>query len=177
MAGTAAEMVHALKYGGWEGLAGAMAERMAAMRFRADIEAEVSAVVPVPLSAARRRERGFNQAELLASALGTARGWPVLSDVLIRRRHTRRQARLAPRERLVNVSGAFVVPAEARSGIRDEHIVLVDDVLTTAATALDCVRALCTSGARAVSVLTFARARGELPRRGPPLGAMRSTPA
>jgi ComF family protein len=163
MSGTSATMVHALKYGGWGDLAEEMGARMAELRFPRAAEAELGALVPVPLSGARLRERGFNQAELLARAVARRRGWPLLEGVLVRERHTRRQARLAPRERLANVSGAFRVPSEWRSSVEDGHLILVDDVLTTAATAQDCVRALCLAGARAVSVLTFARARRELP--------------
>jgi len=167
MAGTAAAMVHALKYGGWCDLAEEMGARMAEVRFPPGVQAEISALVPVPLSAVRLRERGFNQAELLARAVARRRGWDVLGGVLVRERHTRRQARLAPREREANVAGAFRVPAERRVALEDAHLLLVDDVLTTAATAQDCVRALCRAGARAVSVLTFARARRELPGAAP----------
>jgi predicted amidophosphoribosyltransferase len=176
MSGSAAAMVHALKYGGWADLADEMGARMAELRFPRAVEAEISGLVSVPLSPARLRERGFNQAELLARAVERQRGWPLLAGVLERerhtrrqarlapRRHTRRQARLAPRERAANVAGAFRVSAAGRALLEDAHLVLVDDVLTTAATAQDCVRALCRAGARAVSVLTFARARRELPR-------------
>ncbi len=166
MAGTAAALVHALKYGGWRDLADEMGARMAGVRFPRSVEAEIGALVPVPLSAARLRERGFNQAELLARAVAGRRGWPLLAGVLVRERHTRRQARLAPRERAANVAGAFQVRAASRVSLEDKHLLLVDDVLTTAATAQDCVRALCQAGVRAVSVLTFARARRELPRVG-----------
>ena len=164
MDGTAAEIVHALKYGRWEGLAEEMAERMAMMRFDLSPESKIGGVVAVPLSRARLRERGFNQAELLAWALALRRGWPVLEGALVRTRHTRRQARLASGQRLANVTGAFAVPIAARSSIAESHLLLVDDVLTTAATVQDCVRALCGGGARAVSVVTFARARPSLPR-------------
>jgi ComF family protein len=164
MSGTAAAMVHALKYGGWADLAEEMGARMAEVRLPRAVDAEIGGLVPVPLSPARLRERGFNQAELLALAVERGRGWPLLAGVLVRERHTRRQARLAPRERVANVAGAFRVAAAGRALLEDTHLVLVDDVLTTAATAQDCVRALCRAGARAVSVLTFARARRELPR-------------
>lgn len=166
MAGTAAAAVHALKFGGWTALAAEMGQRMAAVRFDPAVEAELCAVIPVPLSRTRRRERGFNQAELLAREVAGRRGLPLATDLLVRRRHTRRQARLSPRERQANVAGAFQVAAPGRSRLRDLHVLLVDDVLTTAATAQDCVRALCGAGARAVSVLTFARARPELEGKG-----------
>ncbi len=58
--------MHALKYGGWSKLADSMAEWMSAARFSAQVEAEIDALIPVPLGEARLRERGFNQAELLA---------------------------------------------------------------------------------------------------------------
>jgi len=164
MVGTAAAMVHALKYGGWRDLADEMGARMAELRFDSIAEREIVAVLPVPLSDVRQRQRGFNQAELLAKSVARRRGWPLLTRVLVRGRHTRRQARLSPRERLSNVRGAFRVLPRRRREVEDTHLLLVDDVLTTAATAQECVRALCVAGARAVSVLTFARARPELPR-------------
>ncbi len=162
MTGTAAAVVHALKFGGWTALATEMGERMAAVRFDPAVEAELRAVIPVPLSATRLRERGFNQAELLARAVAAHRRLPLWPSVLVRGRHTRRQARLSPPARQANVAGAFRVGATGREQLRDGHLLLVDDVLTTAATAQDCVRALCGAGARAVSVLTFARARPDL---------------
>lgn len=165
MSGTAAAIVHALKYGGWAELANEMGVRMGEIRFPCAVEAEISALVPVPLSPARLRERGFNQAELLGRAVARRRGWPLVAGVLVRDRHTRRQARLAPGARAVNVAGAFRVrDTRGAASLADAHLLLVDDVLTTAATAQACVEVLCRAGARAVSVLTFARARRELPR-------------
>ncbi|NIR42933.1 MAG: ComF family protein [Gemmatimonadetes bacterium] len=166
MAGTAAAMVHALKYRGWKELAEEMGRRMAAARFSREVEAEVALIVPVPLSATRLRERGFNQAELLARSVAKYRGLPLAADLLQRRRHTRRQARLLPRQRLRNVRSAFEVAGEPEAELASAHLLLVDDVLTTAATAEACVRALCGAGARAVSVLTFARARRQLAGKG-----------
>lgn len=164
MEGTAAAMIHALKYGGWTCHVERLGQRMAEVRFEAAVEAELGAIVFVPLSARRRRERGFNQAELLAEVVGRARGRRVLEGALERRRHTRPQARLSPRERIGNVANAFVVrPGWARA-VEEIHILLIDDVLTTGATALACTRALVAAGARAVSVLTFARARPMLSR-------------
>ncbi len=159
MKGTAAAIVHALKYGGWSKLADSMAEWMSAARFSAQVEAEIDALIPVPLGEARLRERGFNQAELLARAISVRRGWPLLTDVLRRAKDTRAQARLAPGDRAANVRGAFRALAGEVEVLRDAHLVLLDDVLTTGCTARDCVRALCVAGARSVSVLTFARAR------------------
>lgn len=163
MAGVASELVHALKYRGWTALAMEMGARMARERFSRWVEEELGGVVPVPLSETRARERGYNQAALLGEAVATLRGLPLFSRALIRTSHTRPQAELSQDERSANVRRAFTVPVDSMGALADAHVLLVDDVLTTGATAQECVRALCQAGVRAVSVLTFARARPELP--------------
>ena len=115
-------------------------------------------LLPVPLASSRERERGFNQSERLAAALATSWAIPVRCDILERSRATRTQTRLTPEERLANVSGAFRVTAEARQTVRNAHVVLVDDVVTTAATLNACAAALIAGGARIVSYVTFGRA-------------------
>jgi ComF family protein len=165
--GMAGPIVHALKYDGWTAVAGGMAARMARLAWPADVVAERSALVPVPLAGTRRRERGFNQSELLASEL--ARWWrvPVWSSVIARYRTTATQTQLTPGERLANVAGAFRATAGARSMVRGAHVVLVDDVVTTAATLNACAEALYMSGARIISYVTFGRAPASGDRTGP----------
>jgi ComF family protein len=155
---TAQSIVHALKYGGWPAIADEMAARMVRMDWPADVLRERTALVPVPLAPTRRCERGFNQSELLAHAL--ARRWPipVWGNVLTRIRHTPSQTRLTPMDRLRNVSGAFRADASAIVTLRGAHIVLVDDVVTTASTLNACAAALYEGGARILSYVTFARA-------------------
>ena len=116
------------------------------------------AVVPVPLAESRRRERGFNQSERLAAALAARWSLPLWTDALERARATRTQTRLTPAERLANVSGAFRVRDSARPRLANQHVVLVDDVVTTAATLNACAAALVAGGARIVSYATFGRA-------------------
>ncbi len=156
-------MVHSLKYAGWTALAEPMAEQMARLTFPRDVVEERSALVPVPLAATRLRERGFNQSDLLARALGRRWALPVL-DALGRRRATGTQTRLTPDDRLRNVAGAFanLLCSEKLAG---QHIVLVDDVVTTAATLNACATALHEGGARIISYVTFGRARaaGDIP--------------
>jgi ComF family protein len=135
-----------------------MAARMARLGWPEDVLAERSALVPVPLSRKRRKERGYNQSERLAAALATYWSVPVLDDVLERARHTQTQTRLTPGERLRNVSGAFRPTGSARQTLRGKHVVVVDDVVTTAATLNACAAALCEGGARIVSFVTFGRA-------------------
>lgn len=156
--GTGAQIVHALKYGGWHAAADGIAERMARVPWPYELAASRAALVPAPLSPSRLRERGYNQSEQLANAL--ARRWrvPVWRDVIERTRATETQTRLTPEERLANVSGAFRARDTARGMLRNAHVVLVDDVVTTAATLNACAAALLAGGARTLSYVTFGRA-------------------
>jgi ComF family protein len=158
--GAGQSIVHALKYGRWHGVAAEMAERMARLAWPIDVAEERTALTAVPLSRARERERGFNQSERLTTSLATRLRVPAWCDVLERARPTQTQTRLTPEERLANVSGAFrVSDAAARSGLlRNAHVVLVDDVVTTAATLNACAETLVAGGARIISYVTFGRA-------------------
>jgi ComF family protein len=164
MDGPVRDLVYALKYRGWEAAARPMAARMAALPFPLDVEEEVQRVVPVPLSGVRLRERGYNQAALLARAVAERKGWSCEPGMLVRSRATETQTNLHPAERKANVAGAFAVPSGHRVRASGEHILLVDDVWTTGATATACAEALLQAGARVVSVLTFARALPDLDR-------------
>lgn len=151
--GPARNLVHALKYEGWRCAAAPMAERIrraGGARLRA-----LDALVPVPLGAARLRERGHNQAVLLARALGEALGVPVLEGALRRARETRSQTRLSPAARRLNVAGAF---APGRLGASGLKVALVDDVLTTGATLGAAAAALAELGPASIGAMTFARA-------------------
>ena len=155
--GAAESIVHAFKYDGWYALGTAMARRMAALRFPSDVERERAALLPVPLAASRRRERGYNQSEVLAEGLAQLWNLPLRTDLLARTRATATQTRLTPGERQRNVAYAFRSLAD-RGSLRGQHFVLVDDVVTTAATLNACAAALHDGGARIVSFVTFGRA-------------------
>jgi ComF family protein len=122
------------------------------------VREETAALVPVPLASARFRERGFNQSELLAEALGARWKLPLWEDVLSRERSTDTQTRLTPNARAANVAGAFAVPCDARAKVAGTHVILVDDVITTGATMNACAGALYAAGVRLISYLTFGRA-------------------
>jgi ComF family protein len=156
--GVGGELVHSLKYDGWHALSTGMGARMARLAFPADVIAERTALVPVPLSRKRERERGFNQSAQLARALSVCLGVPAWDDALVRTHFTSSQTRLTPEERLRNVSGAFRVAGDP-ARLRGAHLVLVDDVVTTAATLNACAAALFAGGTRIISYVTFGRAR------------------
>lgn len=153
MGPTAGSIVHALKYRGWSQLASFMADRMAR-----DPVWHLGGVilVPVPTTRWRRRTRGYNQAALLAKALSDLWSVPVVEG--LDRRGGRTQVRLNPRERLENVQGAFSFREASRSHIQDREVILIDDVLTTGATALSAARALESGSPAGIHLRTFARA-------------------
>ena len=111
-------------------------------------------IVPVPLHPTRRREREFNQAEVLARLAGDRLGLPV-SDCLRRRRYTSTQTNFHREERFENLAGAFELCRVA--SVDGRRVALVDDVLTTGSTADACAGALREAGAAAVVVITVAR--------------------
>ena len=157
-AGTGKQIVHALKYDGWTRTAKAMAERMSRVSFPVDVKEERSVIVPIPLARSRMRERGFNQSEELARHLASIWRIPLRNDLLLRETSTRSQTELTPGERLGNVAGAFTIPDRARSSLGGQHLVLLDDVVTTGATLRAAASALFAAGARTISYMTFGRA-------------------
>jgi ComF family protein len=149
--------VHALKYDGWAELAVEMGRDMAAVTLPEEASGEGSVVVPVPTTAKRVAQRGYNQAALLAGSVSRALGKPLVSG-LRRPREGTTQVALHPSERRANVRGAFVPKPDIGGVLDGAHVVLVDDVLTTGSTAVAAASALSELGASGVTLVTFARA-------------------
>ena len=148
---TLRKLIHLFKYSRIRTLAGPLGELIASAVPR---DQSFDAVVPVPLYWRRRLERGFNQSELLARAVARRYGVRVTNAVR-RGRATSTQAGLSNAKRRANVAGAFTVKRpRAVAGLR---VLLVDDVMTTGATAAECARALRKAGASYVALLTLAR--------------------
>ena len=154
----ASSIVHALKYAGWSKVADEMAERMSRLSWPRDVVDERAALVPIPLASARKRERGYNQSALIAAGISKRWRVPVWENLVVRSRETRSQTRLTPEQRLGNVAGSFQSGARNIEALQDAHVMIVDDVVTTAATLNACAKVLYDAGARIISYVTFGRA-------------------
>jgi ComF family protein len=143
-------IVHALKYGLQLAVAGWCADQLAPLTG----DERFDRILPLPLHDERLRERGFNQSGEIAKALGRRLDLPVDLTSLLRTRATPPQAELPHKERLRNVRGAF----ECRTDLTGQHLLLIDDVMTTGATANECARILKLHGAASVTVAVVARA-------------------
>lgn len=150
----ARSLVRALKYDGWRVAAEPMADAIVKRLGKRLAEADL--LIPIPLGRLRLRERGHNQAEELARALGARLGIEVCPG-LDRVRETRTQTALHPSERRLNVQNAFSVRSTS-CVVRGKTVTLVDDVLTTGATLGAAAEALAAAGAKQVGAVTFARA-------------------
>ena len=151
--GDVRRLVQAFKYGGETVLAEPLAAAMVALLVREGLTADL--IVPVPLTGARQRERGFNQAALLAQRIGSALDLPVV-EALERWRSAPSQAgSTSAEERRRNVAGAFRLRGKAP--VSGQAVLLVDDVATTGATLDVCARVLLDAGAGSVVAATLAR--------------------
>jgi ComF family protein len=152
--GPARRLVQALKYKRLRAVARIMAGLLIGELHEMGIEFGPQArVVPIPLSFWRESSRGFNQAELLARALGENLGLDFRPDLLRRVKDTSSQVSLTRSERQANIRGVFSAAEE----LHGEDVLLVDDVVTTGATAREAVRTLKKAGAGQVWVLAFAQ--------------------
>lgn len=153
--GPARQLVHRLKYGDQLELARNMGLWMA--RAGAEVLAGAHTLVPIPLHRRRLFARRFNQSAALAQAVSNVCGVPADPLALMRVKATTPQVGLTRAQRADNVQGAFRVPDEARPRIVGRRVVLIDDVMTSGATANACARALLRAGAEQVDLLVFAR--------------------
>ncbi|MFI5273535.1 MAG: ComF family protein, partial [Ktedonobacterales bacterium] len=155
--GAARKAIIALKFGRQRRLAAPLGDLLATT-LRSAGTRRVDGVVPVPLHAARLRQRGYNQAELLARRCAHQIGAPCLPGALVRARATPPQVGLSLEDRRRNVAGAFALGDWAHSEqLAGKHLVLVDDVTTTGSTLDAAARALQAAGPAAIIGLTVAR--------------------
>lgn len=153
--GAARELVHRLKYGDRTELALTLGRMMAQAGH--ELLAEADLIVPIPLHRTRLWTRRFNQAAALARELARHGGVACGQAALTRVKRTKQQVGLTRPQRADNLQGAFKVLPAMKPAVDGRRILLVDDVLTTGATANAAARALLRAGAREVDILTFAR--------------------
>ena len=157
------ELIHRFKYRGQISL-GRLLGTLLARRLAARGRARVDAIVPVPLHPAREARRGYNQAREIAAFVADALRLPLHDGLARRIRHTEEQAALPAIVRAANVRGAF----EIRTAAPPLRVAIVDDVLTTGATAGELARSLRAAGCRHIEVWAVARAAGHADGAQPP---------
>lgn len=153
--GTVRDLIHMFKFAGYRGLHSIMADIMMETGRSMISRDRDPIVMGVPLHRARRRERGYDQAAVLAKAVAEGLGVECARGVLVRQKHSRPQSELSLDERRENLEDAFVV--RNASEVEGRIVLLVDDVVTTGITLGSCARALGSAGARGTLALTFAR--------------------
>jgi competence protein ComFC len=153
--GTVKELIQAFKYKGYDHLGPLLSGLMVDFAKEYSVPVDfVDFIIPVPLHRAKLREREFNQAEILGNYIAGAFAKRALNNNLLRHRLTKTQTGLGNEERASNVKNSFSV--KEKETIKGKNILLVDDVLTTAATCSEAAGALKNSGANIVFVLTLA---------------------
>ncbi|HXT81620.1 MAG TPA: ComF family protein [Acetobacteraceae bacterium] len=151
----ARRLILPFKHGDRTELAATLAEQMA--RAGSDLLRRADLLIPVPLHRRRLFRRKYNQAALLTLALGRLSGVPALPDVLLRLRRTPSLDDRSAAERAMLVSGVFAVRKSRLRQVGNRHMLLIDDVMTSGATASACADVLLKAGAKAVDVLVAAR--------------------
>ncbi len=150
------ELIHQFKYKGKVSAGKSLGIRLARELKKQQVS-DVAYLVPVPLHKARKRERGFNQSEIVAESLGAELNLKVEKNILSRIKNTKDQTKLSIEERKQNVAGAFQV-RDTRQILSDKKVILVDDVITTGATLNECAKVLKQAGVKEILAVTIAKA-------------------
>jgi len=148
------KLLHQLKYNGRQDVGIKLGKEFGRELQRSNIYKNIDAIIPVPLHAKRLKQRGYNQAEMIANGMSKGMGKPVITDVLLRNQYTQTQTKKNREERVKNVSEAFTIINPEK--ISNLHILLVDDVVTTGATLEVCANIILANASSKVSVATLA---------------------
>ena len=152
--GVVQDLIHLMKYQGKRSIARHLGAILADNLRDDSTVGQIDLLIPVPLHPSRERERGYNQSALIARAVGGGLGLPVGERLLQRVRNTRTQTQLNALDRAVNVAGAFRV--RNPESVVGRSLALIDDVMTTGATADACASALIAAGASEIALFVIA---------------------
>ncbi len=144
-----AEAINLMKFSGLKRFANPLGQLLLTLEMP-----ECDGIIPVPLGKHALRERGFNQSLLMARVISKKVKIPLYMDMLLKRKDTLPQVGLSAKERMKNLKGAFKTSGK----INNLRLLLLDDVMTTGATARECSKTLMSAGAKEVIVITLARA-------------------
>ena len=151
-------LVHLLKYHSVRPAAHVLGRALSSLLQQHSVKlGEQPLILPVPLHRVKDRARGFNQAEEIANAVKKLTGFAIERHALVRKRATESQTGMTSHQRRENVRGAFALRKRGLNVVKGRNIVLIDDVMTTGATAAECTRVLLRAGAKQVLVATAAR--------------------
>ncbi len=156
--GALQEAVHLLKYRGWKSVGLRLGKEIGRRVVEASPAMHADWIVPVPLHRLKKRERGYNQSELLSEGITSITGIPTEKRLLRRSKYTQSQTTLDIGARRANVADAFSVRPSRSAEVRGKSLLLVDDVITTGATITACAAALKAAGATRVWVAAIALA-------------------
>lgn len=134
-------LIYSLKYYGQPHVAYTLGRIAAAEYADSELFSDIDFIVPMPLSRKRKRQRGYNQSEEIARGIGSATGIPVLTDAVRRTTFVKSQTMLIRWERMENVEGMFRLGSGAER-LRNKHVLIVDDVVTSGATVISCANTL-----------------------------------
>lgn len=151
-------MILKLKYASNGFIAKALAPYLAAVYLQHIVQqfSQAPIIVPVPLHRSRYHERGYNQSAVLATELASYLHLTVISDALVRHKKTTIQKHMDTANRAANIKGAFIANPTQLARIKNQNILLLDDVYTTGATTHECVTTLRRAGAKQIVILTIA---------------------
>jgi len=152
-------IIHGLKYQGYTSLGVKAGYKIGKLIEATDNLPKADALLPVPLHPLKKRERGYNQSELICQGIEEVTGIPVRTDLLRRTKYTVSQTQLSFEERKENVGDAFEINEKRREGITGKSFILVDDVITTGSTINACARELSNAGAKEIHAGAIALAK------------------
>jgi ComF family protein len=150
-------LIHHLKYGQMRKIGREYGKKLAEEVLKPE-NLNADFIVPVPLHISKKRERGYNQSDFICGGIGEVLNVPLLIKSLKRKKFTQTQTKLSREERQENVRGAFEVRKKYIQTIKDKNIILVDDVITTGSTILECAGVLKSTGCGDVIVCSIALA-------------------